>query len=126
MVLTNPKYKLLHFLSTKLFYNKKKAQAFNWDRCCHSTLVLADSLPLFSFRTFILLFLIRGTLNRLLLEISKVGYSIKKIPHLNYKLLGRIFEIPHHYRKHLRTLFDLISFKVTLLNLIQLNQGGNF
>jgi hypothetical protein len=31
----NPKYKLLHFLTTKLFRKEKKALAFNWDRCCH-------------------------------------------------------------------------------------------
>ncbi len=32
---TNPKYKLLHFLTTIFFYKEKKALAFNWDRCCH-------------------------------------------------------------------------------------------
>jgi hypothetical protein len=38
---TNPKYKLLHFLTTKNNFCKvKKALAFNWDRRCHLALCL--------------------------------------------------------------------------------------
>jgi hypothetical protein len=37
----NPKYKLLHFLTTNFLQKKeKKALAFNWDRCCHLVLCL--------------------------------------------------------------------------------------
>jgi len=43
----NPKYKLLHFLTTIFFYKEKKALAFNWDRCCHLALCL--QLILFNF-----------------------------------------------------------------------------
>jgi hypothetical protein len=43
--ITNPKYKLLHFLTTKVFCKEKKALAFNRDRCCH--LVLCLQLMLF-------------------------------------------------------------------------------
>jgi hypothetical protein len=35
----NPKYKLLPFITTIIFY-KEKALAFNLDRCCHPTLYL--------------------------------------------------------------------------------------
>jgi hypothetical protein len=42
---TNPKYKLVHFLTTKFFCKEKKAIAFNWDRCCH--LVFCLQLILF-------------------------------------------------------------------------------
>jgi hypothetical protein len=46
--ITNPKYKLLHFLTTKMkFCKEKKALAFNWDRCCH--LVLCSRLILFHY-----------------------------------------------------------------------------
>jgi hypothetical protein len=38
--ITNAKYKLLHFLTTKFFYKEKKALAFNRDRCCHLALCL--------------------------------------------------------------------------------------
>jgi hypothetical protein len=39
--ITNPKYKMLHFLTTKNnFREEKKAVAFNWDRCCHLALCL--------------------------------------------------------------------------------------
>jgi hypothetical protein len=37
---TNPKYKLLRFLTTIIFYKEKKALAFNWDRCCYLVLCL--------------------------------------------------------------------------------------
>ncbi len=37
--ITNPKYKLLCFLTTN-FCKEKKALAFNWDRCCHLALCL--------------------------------------------------------------------------------------
>jgi hypothetical protein len=37
--ITIPKYKLLHFSTTKFFY-REKALAFNRDRCCHLTLCL--------------------------------------------------------------------------------------
>jgi hypothetical protein len=37
---TNPKYKLLHFLTTISFDKEKKALAFNQDRCCHLVLCL--------------------------------------------------------------------------------------
>jgi hypothetical protein len=37
----NPKYKLLHFLTTKnKFCREEKALAFNWDRCCHLAVFL--------------------------------------------------------------------------------------
>ncbi len=37
----NPKYKLSHFLTTKIkFCKEKKALAFNRDRCCHLSLCL--------------------------------------------------------------------------------------
>jgi hypothetical protein len=43
--INNPKYKLLHFLTT-IFCKELKAVAFNWDRCCHLVLCfLADSPP---------------------------------------------------------------------------------
>ncbi len=42
---TNPKHKLLHFLTTKFFCKENKALAFNRDRCCH--LVLCLQLILF-------------------------------------------------------------------------------
>jgi hypothetical protein len=46
--ITNPKYKLLHFLTTKIkFCKEKKALAFNRDRCCH--LVLCSRLILFHY-----------------------------------------------------------------------------
>jgi hypothetical protein len=36
---TNPKYKLLHFIQlTKFFCKDKNALTFNWDRCCHLAL----------------------------------------------------------------------------------------
>jgi len=39
--ITNPKYKLLHFFTTKIkFCKEKKALAFNCDRCCHLALCL--------------------------------------------------------------------------------------
>jgi hypothetical protein len=37
--ITNPKFKLLHLITT-IFCKEKKAQAFNWDRCCHLVLWL--------------------------------------------------------------------------------------
>ncbi len=38
---TNPEYKLLRFIQlTKLVCKKKRAPAFNWDRCCHLVLCL--------------------------------------------------------------------------------------
>ncbi len=37
---TNPKYNLLHLLSTKKICKEKKALAFNQDRCCHLALCL--------------------------------------------------------------------------------------
>jgi hypothetical protein len=36
--ITNHKYKMLHFLTTKFFCNDKKTLAFNRDRCCHLVL----------------------------------------------------------------------------------------
>jgi hypothetical protein len=44
--ITNPKHKLLHFLTDIDFYKEKNARALNQDRCCHLALCLADSLPL--------------------------------------------------------------------------------
>jgi hypothetical protein len=38
--ISNPKYKLLHFLKTIYFYKDKKVLAFNWDRCCNLALCL--------------------------------------------------------------------------------------
>jgi hypothetical protein len=38
--ITNPKYKLLHFLTIIIFTKKKKEPAFNWDRFCHLALCL--------------------------------------------------------------------------------------
>jgi hypothetical protein len=38
---TNPKYKLLHFIQlTKFFCKEKKAQEFDWDRCSPQALCL--------------------------------------------------------------------------------------
>ncbi len=37
---TNPEYKLLHFIQLTFFCKKKRALAFNWDRCCHLALCL--------------------------------------------------------------------------------------
>ena len=37
---TNPKYKLLCFLTANFFGKEKKALAFNPDRCCHLALCL--------------------------------------------------------------------------------------
>jgi hypothetical protein len=42
---TNPKYKLLRFLTTIFFHKQNEALAFNRDRCCH--LVLCLQLILF-------------------------------------------------------------------------------
>jgi hypothetical protein len=36
----NPKYKLLRFIQLTIFCKKKRAQAFNKDRCCHLALCL--------------------------------------------------------------------------------------
>jgi hypothetical protein len=45
---TNPEYKLLHFIQLN-FFCKEKALAFNRDRCCHLALLfMADPLPLLS------------------------------------------------------------------------------
>jgi len=38
--ITDHKYELLHFLTTKYFYKDKKALAFNWDKCCHLVIFL--------------------------------------------------------------------------------------
>ncbi len=39
--ITNPKYKLFHFLTNiTFFYKKKKALALNQERCCHLVLCL--------------------------------------------------------------------------------------
>ncbi len=38
--ITNPKYKLLHFLTTKLIWKDRKALAFNRGRYCHLALCL--------------------------------------------------------------------------------------
>ncbi len=44
---TNLRYKLLCFLTPNKKNSKRKAQAFNRDRCCHLALcLLVDSLPL--------------------------------------------------------------------------------
>jgi hypothetical protein len=37
---TDPKYKLLHFLKTEFFLQREKALAFNQDICCHLALCL--------------------------------------------------------------------------------------
>jgi hypothetical protein len=37
---TNPKYKLLHFIQLTNLFCKEKALAFNWDTCCHLALCL--------------------------------------------------------------------------------------
>ncbi len=46
--ITNPKYKLLHFLMSKLFCKEKKMLGFNQDMCCHIYLCTAHPLPLSS------------------------------------------------------------------------------
>ncbi len=38
--ITNPKEKLLRFITTKFFCKEKNALAFNRDRCCHLALCL--------------------------------------------------------------------------------------
>jgi hypothetical protein len=38
--ITNPKYKMLCFLTTKILKKEKKALSFNWDKCCHQALCL--------------------------------------------------------------------------------------
>jgi hypothetical protein len=42
--ITNPKYKLLCFLTTKFSGKEKKELAFNGDRCCNLALCLGLSL----------------------------------------------------------------------------------
>ncbi len=42
--ITNPKYKVLCFLTTKFFFKEKKALAFNRDKCFHLVLCLRLSL----------------------------------------------------------------------------------
>jgi hypothetical protein len=37
---TNLKYKLLYFLTPNKKISKRKALAFNWDRCCHLVICL--------------------------------------------------------------------------------------
>jgi hypothetical protein len=37
---TSPKYKLLYFITTKIFCKEKNTLAFNRDRCCHLVLCL--------------------------------------------------------------------------------------
>jgi hypothetical protein len=37
---TNLKYKLLYFLTPNKKITKRKAPAFNWDRCCHLAICL--------------------------------------------------------------------------------------
>ncbi len=37
---TNLKYKLLYFLIPNKKNSKRKALAFNWDRCCHLAICL--------------------------------------------------------------------------------------
>ncbi len=60
----NPKYKLLHFLTTKLFCKEKKALAFNRDRCCH----LALCLRLIHFHLLILFRILEEQKNSHILE----------------------------------------------------------
>jgi hypothetical protein len=43
--ITNPKYKLLHFLTTNCFC-REKALAFNLDRCCYLALYLQLNLSI--------------------------------------------------------------------------------
>jgi hypothetical protein len=50
---TNPKYKLLCFLTFKILFSKeKKAVAFNWYRCCHAHPLLCLWLILFHLMAF--------------------------------------------------------------------------
>ncbi len=42
--ITNPEYKLLHFIQVTLFCKNKRALAFNRDRCCHLALCLQLTL----------------------------------------------------------------------------------
>ncbi len=51
---TNPKHRLLCFLTTKFLCKEKKALAFNQDRCCH--LVLCLWLILFHYLSIIFTF----------------------------------------------------------------------
>ncbi len=48
---TNLKYKLLYFLTPNKKNSKKKALAFNWDRCCH--LVICLQLILLHYKTWL-------------------------------------------------------------------------
>jgi hypothetical protein len=72
--ITNPKYKLLHFLTTKMkFCKEKNTLAFNWDKCCH--LVLCLWLISFHYLAFILwawvLYCVKVNLKRPLHFINK-------------------------------------------------------
>ncbi len=57
--ITNPKYKLLHFIQLTFFSKKNRALGFNQDRCCHQALCLRlilfhchKILQIISFSTF--------------------------------------------------------------------------
>ncbi len=64
--ITIPKYKLLHFFTTKKNCKEKKALALNQDRCCH--LVLCLQLILFHFITKLYIFSLQVMGQRALLS----------------------------------------------------------
>jgi hypothetical protein len=50
---TNLKYKLLYFLTPNKKISKRKALAFNWDRCCHLVICLRLILFHYSCKKFL-------------------------------------------------------------------------
>jgi len=73
--ITDPKYKLLHFLTTNFFCKEKKAIAFNRDRCCHLALCLR--LILFHFAARMHFRQQGGFLHCVFIETAKSQYEIK-------------------------------------------------
>ncbi len=58
--ITNLKYKLLYFLTSNKKISKRKALAFNRDRCCHVAICLWLILIHYSINIFFLIFLLDG------------------------------------------------------------------
>jgi hypothetical protein len=74
--ITNPMYKLLHFLTTIFFCKGKKALVFNQNRCCHLALCL--HLILFPYFTNLLItfgYYTGGTLNLPILLAKWMSYQ---------------------------------------------------
>jgi len=116
--ITNLKYKLLYFLTPNKKNSKRKALAFNWDRCCHLALCLRlilfhypstmSSQDCLSYKTFY-----RGCVCwfvNLSLKVASTleGYPCSKM--LDFSLSGRNKYILRDKKRHLTILFLSIFF----------------